>query len=52
MICRRLFSSLAAFETESFEIDLRAGEGGLPSVFTGLVGSNRNAGFDRNYKPG
>ena len=36
MICNKLFSSLAALETESFEIDLRGTGGGLPSVFTSL----------------
>src|SRR6266404_2872258 len=50
MICNKLLSSLAAFETESFESDLRGPEGGLPSLFTGLCISNPSAGFPRNYR--
>src|SRR4029453_8598702 len=50
MIWRRLFSSLAALETESLEIDLRAAGGCLPSVFTGAFFSNLSAGFAGNYR--
>src|SRR5438309_1539108 len=34
IICNKLFSSLVAFETDSFEIDLRGVRGDLPSGFT------------------
>src|SRR5260370_4271867 len=43
MICRRLLSSLVAFETASFETDFRAGRGVSPSEFTGAFCSNRDA---------
>src|SRR5437870_2317636 len=32
--CNKLFSSLVAFETDSFEMDLRGVRGDLPSAFT------------------
>src|SRR4029077_19427942 len=47
MICNKLLSSLAAFETDSFESDLRGPEGGLPSLFTGPCISNPSAGSPR-----
>src|SRR6266404_3364838 len=51
MICNKLFSSLAAFETDSFDIDLRVVAGGvLPSVLTTPIPSNPNAEFVRNCK--
>src|SRR5437667_2477942 len=34
IICNKLFSSLVAFETDSFEMDLRGVRGDLPSAFT------------------
>jgi hypothetical protein len=34
MICKRLFNSLVAFETDSFETDLRGARVDLPSEFT------------------
>ncbi len=43
MICNKLFNSLAAFETDSFETDLRGGRGDLPSGFTAAFCSNRDA---------
>jgi len=43
MICNKLLSSLAAFETESFESDLRVAGGGLPFSVHGLLVSNLSA---------
>ena len=43
MICNKLFSSLAAFETDSFETDLRNGRGDLPWMFTVAFSSNQDA---------
>ena len=37
MICNRLFNSLVAFETDSFETDLRGVRGDLPSEFTAAL---------------
>src|SRR5216683_3101173 len=45
MICNRLFNSLVAFETDSFEMDFRGGCGDLPSEFTIALCSNRDALF-------
>src|SRR5881409_4343987 len=51
MICNRLFSSLVAFETDSFEMDLRLC-GDEPSEFTIAPCSIRDALFHGNYNSG
>src|SRR6202022_4035356 len=43
MICNRLFNSLVAFETDSFETDLRGVRGCLSSEFTVSFCSNPDA---------
>jgi hypothetical protein len=37
MICNRLFNSLVAFETDSFETDFRGVRGDFPSEFTAAL---------------
>ena len=52
MIWRRLFSSLVAFPTDSFETAFETTRGRLLSEFTVGFWSTRDARFSTNYRGG